>query len=304
MSTDETRHIVESFTRKHGGLQMVDNPSRIVASAMNIGIRCAKGEIIVRVDGHTIIADDYVERCVELLLSTNAANVGGRMVPVGQTPSGQATAIATTHPFGIGGSHFHYSELEEWVDTVYLGSWRKNLFAEIGLFDVEMVKNQDDELNYRMSQQGLKILLSPRIKSTYFNRSDFVGLWRQYYQYGYWKVRVLQKHSSCMRLHHFVPSVFVLSLFVSAVATVFQPRIGVMTASILLVHGMAALGASMHATRPNNRHLLAHVFATFGILHYSYGAGFLVGLFRFALQWGKKGQIPKLESPGFIGALL
>jgi len=111
------------------------------------------------VDGHTILAPDYVRECVCALQRSKAENVGGRMKPVGKNTFGKAVAMATSSPFGIGGGRFHYSTQEEWVDTVYLGAWPKEVFQKVGLFDEELVRDQDDEFNYRLREAGGKILL-------------------------------------------------------------------------------------------------------------------------------------------------
>jgi len=138
--------------------------------------------------------------------------VGGRMVAVSEGWFESVVALATNSPFAVGGARFHFSEREDWVDTVYLGAWPREVFERFGLFDEEQVRNQDDEFNYRLLPRGGKILLSSRIKSSYYNRIIPRTLWRQYYQYGYWKVRVMQKAPRQMRLRHFVPPLFMAVL--------------------------------------------------------------------------------------------
>jgi len=202
---------------------MLDNPKKIVPTGMNIVLQQAKGEIIIRVDGHTIIAPDYVRQCVDALHRTDADNVGGKMRAQGESIFGQCVSIATSSPFGVGGARFHYSDKEEWVDTVYMGAWKREIFENVGLFDEELVRNQDDEFNYRLRSQGWKILLSPKIKSQYFCRSSPQSLWKQYFQYGFWKVRVLQKHPFQMRPRQFVPAIFVGALFISFILIFFNP---------------------------------------------------------------------------------
>ncbi|HEX9007232.1 MAG TPA: glycosyltransferase family 2 protein, partial [Bacteroidota bacterium] len=199
MSDDGTRELVLTAGRADARIRLIDNPRCIVSCAFNLGLREARGDVIVRVDGHTIIAADYVAACVAALLRTGADNVGGRMQPEGSTPFGRAVAMATSVPFGVGGGRFHYSADEEWVDTVYLGAWRREIFDRLGGFDEEMVKNQDDEFNYRLREDGGRILLSPAIRSRYFNRTSPRLLWKQYFAYGFWKVRVMQKHPRQMR---------------------------------------------------------------------------------------------------------
>ena len=158
MSTDGTRQIINNLIAHypHHSITLLDNPGRIVPIGMNIALRQACGEIIIRVDGHTVIAPDYVRQCVETLQRTCADNVGGKMNAIGTTSFGKAVAMATSTPFGVGGARFHYSDDEEWVDTVYMGAWPHQVFERIGLFDEELVRNQDDEFNYRLRAAGGK----------------------------------------------------------------------------------------------------------------------------------------------------
>lgn len=285
MSTDATRAMALDLQTEHNRLYIVNNPGMIVSTGLNEAIRRARGEIIVRIDGHTIIAQDYVRTCVEALYRTSADNVGGKMTAVGTTRIGQAVALATSSPFGVGGARFHYSDREEWVDTVYMGAWRKDVFDQIGFFDEELIRDQDDEFNYRLREKGGRILLSPRIKSRYTVRGTLQSLWRQYYQYGYWKVRVFQKHPHQMRPRQFVPSALVVALVASALlAMAWPPAVSGLVGLIcayLLVSGVAS---ARLAVESGWRHL-ALLPVVFGILHFSYGLGFLVGLIRFAGRW-------------------
>jgi succinoglycan biosynthesis protein ExoA len=151
-SDDGTKEIVEKIIADNPVLEihLINNPKKIVPSGLNLAIQAANGEIIVRVDGHTIIAKDYVKSCVFELIRTKASNVGGRMIAVGKSYFSKAVEFCTSSPFGVGGARFHYSNRGEWVDTVYLGTWYRDLFREIGLFDEDLVRNQDDEFNYRI----------------------------------------------------------------------------------------------------------------------------------------------------------
>ena len=142
-STDNSRDVVAEYARQHPNLHLLDNPRQNTPAALNVGIRATQSRYIVRVDAHTVIAPDYVSQCVKLLESSGAANVGGRMQPVSQTYVGQAVALSTTSPFGIGNSKFHYDTREQLVDTVYMGAFRREIFEETGLFDEELIRNQD-----------------------------------------------------------------------------------------------------------------------------------------------------------------
>jgi len=215
MSTDCTREIIQTYQQTHPQIHIIDNPNKIVPTALNVAIRQAKGDIIIRIDGHTLLAPDYVRKCVETLRRTGADNVGGCMTADGITSFGRAVAIATSTPFGVGNSKFHYAQAEEEADSVYMGAWPSDVFRRIGLFDEELVRDQDDEFNYRLREKGGKIILNPEIKSVYTTRSSPLTLWKQYFQYGLWKIRVLQKHPKQMSPRQFIPPLFVFSLFIS-----------------------------------------------------------------------------------------
>jgi len=205
---------------------------------------------------------------------------------------GQATALSTSSPFGVGGARFHYSEREEWVDTVYMGAWPREVFDSVGFFDEEFVRNQDDEFNYRLIAQGGEILLSPRIKSRYYNRSTHRALWRQYFQYGYWKVRVMQKHPRQMRLRQFIPPLFVSALLICLLTTPFFTPSKWMFSLVAGSYVIANVGASIFTAGKRNWRLLPLLSITFVILHVSYGLGFLLGLVKFWNRWGDQNHSP------------
>lgn len=294
ISADNTREIIQDFIGRHQQMQIhvLNNPGRIVPTGINIAFGYSNGDIIIRVDGHTIIAPDYVRQCVEALQLAHADNVGGKMNAIGSTFFGKAVALATSTPFGIGGGRFHYSDDEEWVDTVYMGAWPRRVFDEIGLFDEELVRNQDDEFNYRLRAAGGKILLSPKIKSEYTVRSAPGALWRQYFQYGYWKVRVLQKHPLQMGPRQFVPPLFVLALLAS-LGVALSANFHLLAPIIPLLYGAANLFASLWTASQRGWKYLWLLPVVFAILHLSYGTGFLVGLVKFWNRWGdNKGGVP------------
>lgn len=299
MSTDGTRMIVDQLAEKHPkvSLRILDNPGKIVATGLNLALRQSRGEIIIRVDGHTMIAPDYVRQCVDALQRTQADNVGGRMNAIGDTPFGEAVALGTSTPFGIGGGRFHYLDKEEWVDTVYMGAWPRRVFEQIGLFDEELVRDQDDEFNYRLRAHGGKILLCPLICSKYMVRSAPPALWRQYYQYGLWKVRVLQKHLLQMSLRQFVPPVFVLVLLVNLFMSFITAwGLGAL-AFIVFSYLLANLIASILVSKQHGWRYLSSLPLIFATLHISYGFGFLVGLGRFAGRWKDRlGRVPVFSS--------
>ena len=287
MSDDDTRGVIARLADEHPGheVEVVDNPGRIVPTGFNAALDRTRGDIVVRVDGHTIIEPDYVTECVAAIAETGADNVGGRMDAVSDGPMGHAIALATSSPFGVGNSAFHYASGQRWVDSVYMGAWPREVFERIGRFDPEMVRNQDDEFNYRLSASGGRILLTDRIRSRYNNRSSLKKLFSQYRQYGFWKVRVLQKHPGQMSARQFAPPALVAALAAGAVLAPFSRPVRLVWAGVVVLYVGANLAASLIVSRKNGGRHLFRLPVVFGALHIGYGAGFLAGLVRFAGRW-------------------
>ena len=200
--------------------------------------------------------------------------MGGPQKAVGGGAVSQAIALATTSPFGIGNSKFHYSTQEQFVDTVYLGAYPREVFDRIGFFDESLVRNQDYELNHRLRKAGGKIFFTPKIRSVYYGRPSLRKLWKQYFQYGFWKVRVLRKHPDSTKIRQLVAPLFVLSLVVSTLLNIFWwGRLSLV--AVVLTYLAASLVASIGAVRRSREWwsilLLPFVFA---IVHLSWGLGF------------------------------
>ena len=296
MSTDDTRKIVVGFAVLHPrlNLRILDNPGSIVPTGMNIALRQAKGEILIRVDGHCLIAPEYVRRCVRHLLDDDVHGVGGPMRSIGETAMARAIAIGMSSPFGVGNSAFRTTSGRSMLaDTVPFPAYTRQLVERAGLYDEELVRNQDDEYNYRIRELGGRILLAEDVHSTYFSRTSWKGLWRQYFQYGYWKVRVLQKHPRQMSLRQFVPPVFVLSLCLSVLFS-WSPRLRPLSLLLPATYLLGNLGASLWTAHRRGWKALPYLPLTFAILHLSYGLGFLRGLVKFRSRWSDKtGRTPQ-----------
>jgi glycosyltransferase involved in cell wall biosynthesis len=295
MSVDDTRKIISDFiaTYPQYQLRILDNPSKIVPTGMNIALRQARGEIIIRVDGHCIIAPEYVRRCVEHIQNDHVDGVGGPMTSIGETDVAKAISIGMSSPFGVGNSAFRtISGKSMLVDTVPFPAYTRGIIERASLYDEELVRNQDDEYNYRIRELAGKLLLADDVRSTYFSRTSLKGLWKQYFQYGYWKVRVLQKHPRQMSVRQFVPPVFVLLLLVSIFVGLL-PGIQPLSLLVPLLYTFANLCASVYTASQRGWASLPHLPLVFGILHLSYGSGFLVGLIKFWNRWGDKtGKTP------------
>lgn len=288
-SDDESPAILQSLGDR---IRVLRNPARIVPTAMNIGIRAAHGEIIARVDAHTLLAPEYLRTGVETLQRTGADNVGGAMHAIGGGRVGNAIALAMGSRFGIG-AYFHFATEDREVDTVYMGMWPRSVFERIGLFDTELVRNQDDELNYRLRKAGGRVFITTRMRSFYQNRQSIRTLVRQFFQYGMWKVRVLQKHAMQMSPRHFVPPLFVLSLGITALLAPIVPQAGWLCAAIAIAYGAALAAATAQVGRQHGWRHTPLVLLAFTIMHVCWGSGFLVGAVRFAGRWRSEEPLPE-----------
>jgi succinoglycan biosynthesis protein ExoA len=279
-STDGTHEIIEQMAKQYPQIIILKNYKRIQSVAMNIGIRNSRGEIIIRMDAHTLYAPDYIHRCVELLETTEAANVGGPQRAVGTNYISNAIAIAITVPFGIGNAYFRYAEREMWVDTVYLGAWRKSTLEALGGFNEEWVVNEDYELNYRLRKAGGRILLSPKIKCWYYVRPSLKALARQYLRYGFWRAKTVVTYPDSLRWRQLAPPGLVISLLLSLGILPVKWMLGIIAPALYLAANL--LASTWTASRKGCKYLplLPFVFAT---IHLSWGIGFLVGLFRWGI---------------------
>jgi succinoglycan biosynthesis protein ExoA len=299
LSTDDTRKLIEQLKLTTDiPIKIVDNPKGIAPTGLNAAIARTKGEIIVRVDGHCEIAPDYVLNCVRHLQKGEAEAVGGPIETVGETATAQAIAVAMSSNFGVGGSAFRcVDDREMLVDTVAFPGYKREIFDRIGNFNEELVRNQDDEFSYRLRKSGGKILLAPDVRVRYYSRSNFKSLWRQYYQYGFWKVRVLQLHPKQMSLRQFVPFGFIITIIILAFISLFSPFGRWALAAVLMLYVLANLLATVKSAARVEFTSLPFVSLSFAILHFSYGFGFLAGLFAFRGRWREKsGEIATVKA--------
>ena len=286
MSNDGTRAIVEALQSDHRHLRLIDNPGKIVSTGLNAALRVAKGEIIVRVDGHCEVAPDYVSCCVSHLIANQAECVGGPVQTIGKSYIARVIASAMSSPFGVGGSGFRVGAKEpRLADTVPFPAYKRETIDRAGDFDEELVRNQDDEYNYRVRKLGGRVLLSPDIQSRYYSRASLLRLWKQYFQYGYWKVRVLQKHPRQMQPRQFIPPLFVFALLVLSLTTPALRVSQLLLASVLLAYALLNIAGAIDSARKSGWQNLPLMPLVFSILHCAYGSGFLFGLIRFWNRW-------------------
>lgn len=292
-SDDGTRSILDSYASLYPKLRVVSNPGRIVSTGLNAAIRAARGQYVIRMDAHTCYARDYCRRCVETLERTGADNVGGPARTRALGVQARAVAAAYHSPFSTGGARFHDPNYQGFVDTVAYGCWRRATLERLGLFDENLVRNQDDELNFRLVLAGGKIWQDPAIVSWYSPRGTLSGVFRQYMQYGFWKVAVLRKHRGVASWRHLVPGVFVLTNILLVAIVAIGALVGAWPAvthftalwlALLVTYGLASLAASLTAAVQTGWTTLPYLPVVFATYHLSYGLGFLAGLMWFAYR--------------------
>jgi glycosyltransferase involved in cell wall biosynthesis len=295
MSNDGTREILRRMARTDVRLRVIDNPEGKTASGMNAGIRQARGHYVAIMGAHSHYAPDYLRSALEVLQQTGADNVGGSMTCVGETWLEKAIAIGHHSRFAVGGARWHDTSYEGPADTVFGGIYRREVFDRIGLFDETLIRNQDDELNLRLTRAGGRIWHSPRIKSWYHPRASLGALFRQYLQYGYWKVRVIQKHRLPASIRHLVPGSFVFILVTLALVGIFfRPALWTCLALLGLYLG-SNVAASVSAAAPKRWRYLPILPLVFACYHFGYGIGFLKGVVDFiVLRRGPSDSFIKL----------
>ena len=250
---------------------VLSNFRQIQSAGMNCGIHIAQGEFIIRVDGHTVIARNYIRCCVERLIASGAANVGGCLNPTGVTVMGSAIAAASRSRFAIP-SAFRISQSAQYVDTVYMGAWPRRIFAEVGLFDEQLAVNEDYELNYRICQSGGRILLAPEVCSTYYGQQKLRGLFAQNWRYGYWKPRVLRKHPASLRARQLAAPLLVAGIGVGLIVGWW---LVVLLSFYLLTNMVFSAWAAKYSHLKLNGWRLPLVFAS---IHLAWGLGFWFGI--------------------------
>ena len=293
LSTDGTREVLRTYAARDARIRIIDNPQQIVSTGLNAAIRCARGEYVLRMDVHAEYAPDYVANCVRVLEATGADNVGGP-ARVRATSFRERLFGAAFHArFAVGGSRFHDVNYEGPADTVCFGAWRRTTLERIGLFDETLVRNQDDELNYRLCRSGGRLWQSKSIVSWYVPRGRLSSLAKQYFQYGFWKVAVIRKHGRPASLRHLAPGLFVLTVVALPSAAALlnvsgwrEPAFGVLALWCILIVAYVlacAVGAAIER-RANALSVTALLPFLFPVYHVSYGVGFLYGLFHAALS--------------------
>jgi len=293
-SDDGTQAIVEKIANDDSRVILLENTGKIVSTALNIGLKACHGEIFIRVDGHAEIPPDFIRKSVRCLDEHPDAWVaGGYWKTISQGYVGKVIAAATQSPVGVGNARHRLGNFDGWVDTVPYGAHHKWTLEKVGYFDEELVRNQDDEFNMRVILAGGKIWISSSIYSTYYARSSLKKLWRQYFQYGFWRIRTLQKHGKAATLRQVVPLMFVSSLIILGLAGLVSQIFWWMLAAELGIYALGLVYGSIDVGKQAGWKYSLLAPLVFGILHFAYGLGCLWGTARFVILKGRGMAKPK-----------
>lgn len=281
VSDDKTAYIVQDYEKKNRGVRLINNPERVVPNALNYAIKEAKGDLIIRMDSHSIYPENYVSTLVNASNSLQAENVGARVVtlPANEGVLASSIAAAISHPMGVGNSSFRLKgNTAQKVDTVPFGCFRREVFDRIGLFDTDLIRNQDDEFNGRIIKNGGKIYLVPDLEIKYYARGTINKMMKMFFQYGLFKPLVNKKLGSAATLRQFVPPLFVLFLL----SCLLMPVLGVYF-QVLWVLGFflyLSLDLAVSVSIAQKKSRIGMIFVLpflFPLIHLAYGYGYLKG---------------------------
>ena len=282
MSTDRTREVIAEYQKKYSWIKVLDNPKRIAPCAMNIGIKDSSGEVIIRLDAHVLYPTNYFSVLVNKLQELpRAENVGAicNTLPVNDSIEAQSIAAVLSSSFGMGNSYFRVgaSEVME-VDTVPFGCFHRSIFDKVGLYDEELVRNQDDELNARIIKSGGKIYLIPDLECEYYARDTAKKVYKMFYQYGVFKPLVNKKLGSPATVRQFFPLFFVIGLLLGPVVCAFMPILWYVYFSVVVVWLLLATYFSSKESKQIKRILVQNWI--YFVVHFGYGWGYIVGIYK------------------------
>ena len=290
MSTDGTREVIKEYQSKFSIIHLLDNPETIVPTGFNRALSISKGSIIIRIDGHVVIRPNYISQCLKVLKNSGADCVGGPIINSAKGLVGKSINIAQSSKFGVGGVSFREKiKKGKYVDTLAFGAYKRDVFKNIGGYDQELIRNQDDEFNFRLIQSGGRIWLDPSIQSLYYPRTSLSKLFKQYYQYGFFKIRVIQKRKGLASFRHVIPLIFILSLSSSFFYYfIYQDEIPFLTIS--LSYTCLSISASFYQfiRNLNNWRSTLILPLVYSSMHFAYGFGSILGLCYFLFKWNNQ----------------
>lgn len=285
LSTDATRARISAFSSSHPDLPIcvVDNLKKVIPAGLNCALAKAQGEVILRLDAHSMPHPDYIERSVTDLEAGLGENVGGvwEILPGAQTWMAGSIAAAAAHPLGVGDALYRHAVKATEVDTVPFGAFKRELLAIVGLFDETLLTNEDYEFNTRIRNSGRRIWLDPAIRSMYFARPTLPALARQYARYGYWKWQMLRRYPSSLRWRQGLPPLFVLSLLVGTILALFSSFFRTLLAGEILLYALILFAAGCQAALQRKKPgFVIGIPLSIATMHITWGAGFLWSIIK------------------------
>lgn len=289
LSTDGTREVIAGFVAEHPELRVmvVDNTLRHIPAGINCAIKAASGDLIVRMDGHSIPEVDYIANCVRGHEQGLGDNIGGvwDIRPGGTNWVARSIAVAAGHPLGAGDAGYRLNSPAGEVDTVPFGSFQKELFERIGVFNENLLSNEDYEFNARIRKNGGKVYLDPSIRCRYIARANLADLSRQYFRYGYWKFQMLRLYPGTLRWRQAIPPVFVASLIGLLILSIFWGVARYVLAVELLIYLAAlVLAGGRAAVKNKDWGMAVGLPLALATMHVSWGGGFLWSMIKSALR--------------------
>ncbi len=285
MSTDHTREKISSFQQHHPELEIrvVENRQRTIPAALNQAISESRGEIITRMDAHAIPARDYIEKSVAALEAGHGENVGGviDIKPGNDSWIGKSIAIATAHPLGVGDAQYRTATKAVESDTVAFGTYRRALVEKIGKYDETLLVNEDYEFNARIRKSGGKIWVDPAIRCVYYARANLKNLARQYFTYGFWKLKMLQRYPETLRWRQALPPVFVTSILMLLLLSIlWVPACILLVVTLSLYLVILIAGAIRYAISRKILSLVIGIPIAIMTMHFAWGSGFLWSMIK------------------------
>lgn len=279
-SDDNTLEIIKNLKHSYTNLHALQNKKRTTPFALNLGIKASSGDVKIILGAHSEVDKNFIKENINSLFKDEGIGCsGGVLENVYENATGQIIGLAMSSSFGVGNAHFRTGNKSGFVDTVAFGAYKKEVFETCGYFDDELVRNQDDEFNFRIIKHGFKIVLNPEIKCKYHVRGSYRKLFNQYFQYGFWKVYVGKKHKAITTVRQLIPALFVLLLFSTTISPIISYKLTILgglgvTAYLILALFFAIKASSSKAFK---------ILYVFIILHFSYGLGYLKGFLNFIL---------------------
>ena len=276
-SDDGTVEIIKEYEKNYKNIFYVLNEKKATPYALNLGIKRSKGDVIIILGAHSAIDKKYIRESVNLLDSENELGcVGGVLDNMYEDKNSECIALSMSSAFGVGNAHFRTGVKDGYVDTVAFGAYKKEVFDKIGLFDEDLIRNQDDEFNFRVIKSGYKIKLSRNIKAKYYVRSGFKKLFIQYFQYGYWKVIANKKHRTVTTIRQIFPPAFVLFILLGLLFSIILHPIFICYFIIIFFYFILSLFFALKKSFKLN--MIFKILISFWILHFSYGLGYIKAL--------------------------